>query len=159
MVACCLPGQEPARRRRLSHCLRVVCPSSNGSSSFQVHVMGRVHLSSWTQPCTCQGPPSPHQASAPPPQRLSGCLAHLPEGPGPGPVADMWARCCTLERTHIQQSRPWGGSECWVTSSTVRELLLAGLGGPLQQESFRGSISGAGSSTPEQEGRAWGFGI
>lgn len=36
----------------------------------------------------------------------------------------MWARSLTLGPAHTHWSRLWGGSESWVTSRTMGELLL-----------------------------------
>ena len=120
---------------------------------------------------TKQGPPSPTKP-------VPSCsLAAWPislgaQGLGQwfGAVAAMWARSHTLGPAHTHWSRPWGGSESWVTSRTVGELLLTSLGGPpsrrvaegpfqepeVQLVWGRGAVWGGGSV---QEGKARDFGI
>ena len=91
---------------------------------------------------TKQGPPSPTKP-------VPSCsLAAWPislgvQGLGQwfGAVAAMWAGSHTLGPAHTHWSRPWGGSESWVTSRTVGALLLTSLGAlpaeELQRVHFR----------------------
>lgn len=116
---------------------------------------------------TKQGPPSPTKP-------VPSCpLAAWPISlgvQGLGPASDsgqwqpVWARSRTLGPAHTHWSRLWGGSESWVTSRTMGELLLTWEAlpaeelqeGPFQEPEVqlvwgRGAVWGGGSV---QEGKA-----
>lgn len=97
----------------MSHGQRLVCPSSSGSRSSQVCVLGKFHLLSWTQPCTSgralQGSTKLVTPCSPPAWPISLSVQGLSQWSWT--VAAMWVMCCTLGHTLTQQSRPLGGSE------------------------------------------------